>query len=100
MFRVAQGVHKAQQLQMAPVLMAVSADCVAAGKPAQEGSSAPLFLLRLDPCVHMDYCGLADHSNIAGKLAQHPNQVVAVTKPWGKTVDLLMLIIEPFEWAD
>jgi hypothetical protein len=85
---------------MAPVLMAVSAGCVAAGKPAQEGSSAPLFLLRLDPCVYMDYCHFAYHSSIAGKLAEHPNQVVAVTNPWGKTVELLMLVIEPVEWAD
>ena len=69
---------------MAPVLMAVSADCVAAGKPAQEGSNAPLFLLRLDPCIHMDYCHFACHSNIAGKLAEHPNHVVAVTDPWWK----------------
>ncbi len=84
---------------MAPVLMAVSADCVAAGKPAKEGSSAPLFLLRLDPCVYMDYCRFACHSTIAGKLAKRPNQVVAVTNPWRKTVDLLMLVIEPFEWA-
>ncbi len=85
---------------MAPLLMAVSADCFAAGKPAQEGSSAPLFLLRLDPCVYMDYCCFACHPTIAGKLANHPNQVVAVTDTWGKTVDFLMLVLEPVESAD
>ncbi len=48
----------------------------------------------------MNYCyRFACHSNIAGKLAKHPDQVVAVTNPGGKTVDLLMLVIEPVEWA-